>query len=131
MSVFKQTFASGRSPGRCRPENDVEFLKIYVNKFEISREKRLLSLEEVRGGRSGRYDTLRVGDGAEQLGLSSVDVLEDHDGGDVPAAVAVVWCRPHGHQLLVEHELVAFVDQLVCTADELQVVDVHELKNKI
>ena len=90
-----------------------------------------MSLEEVRGGCSGRYDALGVGDGAEQLRLSSVDVLEDHDGRDVPAAVAVVGRRPHGHQLLVEHELVAFVDQLMRAADELQVVDVNKLKQNI
>lgn len=54
------------------------------------RQNWLLSLEEVGGGRSGRYDALGVGDGAEQLGLSSVDVLEDHDGRNVPAAVAIV-----------------------------------------
>lgn len=88
-------------------------------------------LQEVGGGCSGRYDALRVGDGAEQLGLSSIDVLEDHDGRDVSTAVAVVGRRPHGHQLLVEHELVAFVNQLMSTADELQVVDVNKLKHKI
>lgn len=49
-----------------------------------------MSLEEVGGGCSGRYDALRVRNGSKQLGLSSVEVLEDHDGGDVPAAVAVV-----------------------------------------
>lgn len=56
-----------------------------------------LSLKEVGGGRSGRYNTLRVRDSAEQLGLSSVDVLEDHDGCDVSATVAVVGRRPHSH----------------------------------
>lgn len=56
----------------------------------MEREKWLLSLEEVGGGCSGRYDTLGVRDGAEQLGLSSVDVLEDHDGCYVSAAIAVV-----------------------------------------
>lgn len=91
------------------------------------REDQLLSLEEVGGSSSGRYDPLRVGDGAEQLGLSSVDVLEDHDGCDVSAAVAVVGSRPHGHKLLIKHELVAFVNQLMCAADELQIVDVHKL----
>lgn len=87
-------------------------------------------LEEVGCGRPGRYDALGVGDSAEQLRFLSVHVLKDHDGGDVPTAVAVVGCRPHGHQLLVKHELVAFVDQLMCSADELQVVDVNKLKHQ-
>lgn len=34
-------------------------------------------------------------------------VVQDEDGGDVVAAVAVVGSRPHRHQLLVEHLLVA------------------------
>lgn len=90
-----------------------------------------LSLEEVGGGCSGRYHALRVRDSAEQLGLSSVDVLEDHDGCDISAAVAVVGRRPHSHQLLVKHELVAFMNQLMRTADELQVVDVNKLKQNM
>lgn len=69
-----------------------------------------LCSEEVGGRRPGRYDPLRVGHGAEQLGFPRVDVLEDHNGGDVAAAVAVVGRRPHRHQLLVKHELVALVD---------------------
>lgn len=75
--------------------------------------------EEVRGRCSGWYDPLRVGHRTEQLGLSRVDVLEHHDGGDVAAAVAVVGGRPHGHQLLVKHELVALVDQLMSSTDQL------------
>lgn len=67
---------------------------LHINKFDkVERKEReswLLSLEEIGSGCSGRYDALGVGDGAEQLGLSSVHVLEDHDGRDVPAAVAVV-----------------------------------------
>lgn len=84
-------------------------------------------LQKVGGGCSGRNDPLRVGHGTKQFGLPSVDVLEDHDGCNVPAAVAVVGRRPHGHQLLVKHELVAFVHQLVSAADEFQVVDVDKL----
>lgn len=56
-----------------------------------------LSLEEVGGGCSRRYNTLRVRDSTEQLGLSSADILEDHDGRDVSTAVAVVGRRPHSH----------------------------------
>lgn len=87
-------------------------------------------LQEVGRGCPGRNDALRVRHGAEQLGLPPADVLEDHDGGDVPAAVAVVGRRPHRYQLLVEHELVALVHQLVSAADQLQVVDVNELKQR-
>lgn len=87
--------------------------------------------EEVGRGSSGGYDPLRIRHGPEQFGLTRVHVLEDHDGGDVAAAVTVVGGRPHGHQLLIKHELVALVDQLVRSADELQVVDVDKLKSII
>lgn len=103
-------------------------------RLEISRgwrENWLLSLEEVGSGCSGWYDALRVRDSTEQLGFSSVHVLEYHDRRDVSAAVAVVGRRPHGHQLFVKHELVAFMNKLMCTADELQTVDVHKLKQKM
>lgn len=83
--------------------------------------------EEVRGRRSGRYDPLRVGHSAEQLGLPCVDVLKHHDGGDVAAPVTVVGGGPHSHQLLVKHELVALVHQLMGPTDQFQVVDVNEL----
>lgn len=88
---------------------------------------RKLLLEKVGGGCPGRYDTLRVGNSTKQFGLSSVDILEDHDGCNVSTPVAVVGCRPHSHQLLVKHKLVAFMHQLMRTADELQVVDVNKL----
>lgn len=84
--------------------------------------------QEVGRGGPGRDDPLGVRHGSEELGFSGVGVFEDHDGGDVAAAVAVVGRRPDGHQLLVEHELVTFVDQLVGAADQLQVVDVNELQ---
>lgn len=87
-------------------------------------------LQKIRRGCSRWNDSFRVWHRSEELWLSRVDVLKDHDGGDVPAAVAVVGRRPHRHQLLVEHELVAFVHQLVCAADEFQVVDVDKLATR-
>lgn len=105
---------------------------LYINKFESGGPLRCWtnSLEEVGCGCSGRYDTIRVRDGAEQFGLPSVDVIEDHDRCNVSAAVAVVGRRPHRNQLLVKHELVTFMNQLMSTADELQVVNVDKLQHK-
>ena len=85
-------------------------------------------LQEVRCRRSWRNDPFGVGYGSEELGLSGVSVFEDHDGGDIAAAIAVVGSRPHGDQLLIKHELVALVDELVSPADQLQVVDVNKLQ---
>lgn len=86
--------------------------------------------EEVGCCRSRWYDPFRVRNGPEQLGLPCVHVFEDHDGGYVTTAVAVVWGRPDGYQLLVKHEFVALMNQLMCTANQLQVVDVNKLEWK-
>lgn len=115
----------------------MNLLKYDVYKYvrdEISRgwwRNWILPLEEIGGGCTWRYDALRVRDSTEQLGLSPVDILEDHDWGNVSTAVAVVGRWPHGHQLFIKHELVALMDKLVSTADELQVVDMNELKGNI
>ena len=68
-------------------------------------------LEEVWRGHPGRNDPLGVGDGLEEFGLALVHVAVGklEDGGDVAASVAIVWCGPHCHQLIVEHVLVTFV----------------------
>lgn len=86
--------------------------------------------EKIRGCCSRRYDPLRVWDSTEKLGLSSVHILEDHDRCDVSTAVAVVGRWPHCYQLLIKHEFVSFMHQLVCTADELQIVDVDKLREQ-
>lgn len=88
----------------------------------------LTCLQEIRCCCSGRDDSFRVGHCSEQFGLSRVSVFEDHDGGYVATAVAVVGSWPHSYQLLIEHELVALMDELMSPADQLQVVDVDELQ---
>lgn len=88
----------------------------------------LSCLQEIRCCCSRWNDPFRVGHCSEELWLSRVGVFEDHNGGNVAAAIAVVGSRPHGDQLLVKHELVAFMDKLMRPADQLQVVDVNKLQ---
>ena len=45
----------------------------------------------------------------------------------VPASVAIVGRGPDGDELVVEHVLVAFLHELMCTGDEPERVDVVEL----
>lgn len=87
-----------------------------------------MCLQEIGSSCSGWNDSFRVRHCPEELRLSRVRIFENHNGGDVAAAIAVVGSRPHGDQLLVKHELVAFVYQLVRPANQLQVVDVNELQ---
>lgn len=85
------------------------------------------ALEEVGGGKLIGDDAVAVGHRAEQLGLAALRRGDLQDGGHVAAAVAVVGRRPHSHQPLPKHVLVAFVHQLVRSADQVQVVDLQEL----
>lgn len=85
-------------------------------------------LQEVRCCCSGWNDSFRVRHCSEELWLSCVSIFEDHNGGYVAAAIAVVRSRPHCDQLLIKHELVTFMDKLMRPADQLQVVDVNKLQ---
>lgn len=86
------------------------------------------TLEEVVQRGSRRDHTVRVGDGVEDLEGLVETVVQLEDGGDVAAPVAVVGSRPHSDQVLVrEHELVSLLHKLMGTADEVELVDVHEL----
>jgi hypothetical protein len=58
-----------------------------------------------------------------------LEVVSDlTDGGQVPTPVAVIGRTPHCHDVLVVKVVfVAFVDQLVCTCDQREVVDMAKL----
>lgn len=65
---------------------------------------------------------------AEYLEVGVQIFAESHDTRDIAAAVAVIRCRPHSdHILRGKMILIALIDQLVSTGNELQVVDVVEL----
>jgi hypothetical protein len=69
--------------------------------------------------------------GVEDLEVRRPMLVELHDRGDVAASVAVVRRRPHGHQLLVEHVLVALHHQLMGARDHVDVVRVVELLDNV
>lgn len=84
-------------------------------------------LQEIRSDPLRWDNALAVGNGVEDLRAAVFAGIEGEDRGDVAAAVAVVWRRPHGDELLVEHVFDPFVDELVSAADQLQLVAVHEV----
>ena len=47
----------------------------------------------------------------------------------VPASIAVIWCRPDRHEGIVEHILIPFLYKLVCTCNKCERVDMVELGN--
>lgn len=84
-------------------------------------------LQEIGCCCSGRNDPFWIRHCSKELRLSCVSIFEDHYRSNVATAIAVVWSRPHRHQFLIKHELVALVDKLMCPADQLQIIDVDKL----
>lgn len=53
---------------------------------------------------------------------------QGHDTGYVAATVTVVWSGPDGHNILIlEVVFVTFVDELMCSGNKREVVDMVEL----
>lgn len=65
---------------------------------------------------------------SENLESSSEFFIECENGSQISTAVAIVWCTPDCDEVLGrEVVLVALLDKLVCSADELELVDMIEL----
>jgi hypothetical protein len=87
-------------------------------------------LEEVVERGTRWNDSLAVGHSVEDLEVASEIRVQCQNRRDVSTAVAVVGSRPDCHQVLLrEHVLVSFLNQLMCSADELQFVDANKLYN--
>ena len=81
---------------------------------------------------TSRNCTTVVGHGAEDFEVWLQVLAESHDAGDVSATVAVVGSRPNCDNILRgEVVLVALVDELMRAGNELQVVDVVELRKSM
>ena len=44
--------------------------------------------------------------------------VENHDGSDVSASIAVIWCTPDGDEVLIEMVLVPLHDKLMSTCNQ-------------
>lgn len=84
------------------------------------------SLQKVGGHLARGNDSVSVGNCVEHFWFPVVAVLKLQNGGYITAPVAVVGSRPYSNQGVVEHVLVSFVNQLMCTTYQLEVVDRHE-----
>lgn len=70
-----------------------------------------------------------VGHGAEDLEVRLEIFAKRHDGRHVAATVAVIGCRPDGHDFLrLKVVFVALVHKLMGAGYQLQIVDVVELR---
>lgn len=68
------------------------------------------------------------GDFPENLEASSEFFIECEDRSKISAAVAVIGSTPNGNEILGGIvELVAFLNELMCSADEFELVDVVKL----
>jgi len=56
-------------------------------------------------------------------------LAQRHNTRHITTSVAVIWRRPNRHNVLVlEMVLVALVDELMCASNELETIDVVELR---
>lgn len=67
----------------------------------------------------------------EDLCLSLLRRLEAEYGRHVAASIAIVWRRPHRHQLALKHILDALVHQLMRPTDQIQIVNCHKVLGDI
>lgn len=72
-------------------------------------------------------EVLVLGHGVEDLEVAVQALVECHDRRDVAAAVAVVGCGPHGDELLIEHELVTLLHELMSTRHQVEAVVLQEV----
>lgn len=72
-------------------------------------------------------EVLVLGHGVEDLEVAVQALVERHDRRDVAAAVAVVGRGPHGDELLIEHELVALLHELMSTRHQVEAVVLQEV----
>lgn len=62
------------------------------------------------------------------LELCLAALLDLHDAGGITTPVTVIRRRPDGHQGVVEHVLVTFLYELMCSCDQGDAVDMVELR---
>ena len=73
------------------------------------------------------YHSHTIRDGTEHKSFAVLCRIEFQNGSNVATAIAIVGRRPNGDEFFVEHVLDALLHQLVCTADQLEIVQMHEL----
>lgn len=69
--------------------------------------------------------------GLEDLERAHQRLVDAHEGARVVELPAVVGGREDGHQLALREELVALLDHLVGSADEVHVVGFQEARNDV
>lgn len=116
--------------------NVIMLKKVHVPKFTQCHEQLVLILlsqncsQEVGCCYSLRDDSFWVGHCFKQFGLSFFSVWKFQNGGYVATTIAIVGCWPHSHQLIFKHILDALMNQLMCSTDQLQIIEVHKLQQE-
>ena len=86
-----------------------------------------MGLQKVGRDNSLRNNTFSVRDCSKHLLHSIFSRQKLDDSRDIPTTVTVVGSTPYSDEFLVEHELESFMHELVSSADQLEIVHVHEL----
>lgn len=88
------------------------------------------SLQKVRRGRPWRYDPVTIRNRFEKLGFPCICVWESQYRRNVSTAITIIRSRPNSDKRLIKHVLVSFVDQLVSSTYQLQIIDVNKLEKQ-
>jgi hypothetical protein len=77
---------------------------------------------------SRRHSPAMIWHSREDLEIWLKIFAQRHDRSDIPATIAVIRSRPNGHDVLRgKMILIPFVDELMCSSNQLEIVDVVEL----
>ena len=68
-----------------------------------------------------------IRDGTKHKSATIFCCIEFQDGGYVATAIAVVGGRPNSDKFFIKHVLDAFLDELMCTTYQLQIIQMHKL----
>lgn len=90
-------------------------------------QERLKRSQEVWRSVGFRFCLLFLRHRVKDLGLGTLNVFDFKHGRHISTAIAVVWCGPHGDQLIIKHILVSLLNQLVSSTNQRQIVGVHKL----
>jgi hypothetical protein len=92
----------------------------------------LLEVYTGEASTDGRLPLLRLGYGIKDPKRRIIDIkcfINLQHGSDVAASITIIWCRPYSDQISFwKHELVPFLDQLMSTTYQSQVVDSIEFR---
>src|SRR5271170_3093538 len=92
------------------------FTKTHPEQAQSREQACLLTLRFVGGGGGGGVICREYSEGGNEAGFTLT--IENHDGSDVSASIAVIWRTPDGDEVLIEMVFVPLHDKLMSTCNQ-------------